>query len=56
MFKARRIIFLLVLITILGFLAVYLYINFILDAPVDQENVIQSGEKIMSYNSTKVNC
>ncbi|MGO1729249.1 MAG: hypothetical protein ACTHY4_06540 [Flavobacteriaceae bacterium] len=44
-----------VLITILGFVGVYLYINFILDAPVNQENVIQSGEKIMSYNSTKVN-
>lgn len=56
MFKAKRIIIILVLITILGFLAVYLYINFMLDAPVDQENVIKSGEKIMSYNSIKVNC
>ncbi|MGO1752705.1 MAG: hypothetical protein ACTHYV_09445 [Psychroflexus sp.] len=46
----------LIIITIVGFVAVFLYINFMLNAPVGSENMIESAEEVTFYNIYKANC
>lgn len=56
MLRAKPIIMFLIILTIVGFAVVYLYINFILNQPVTQENIIQSSEEVITYNYIRCNC
>ncbi|MGO2102889.1 MAG: hypothetical protein ACTH3E_07560 [Psychroflexus halocasei] len=56
MFKSKSIILFLIIITIVGFVVVFLYINFMLNAPVGNENMIESAEEVSSYIIYKANC
>ncbi|MGO2294533.1 MULTISPECIES: hypothetical protein [Psychroflexus] len=55
MFKSKSIILFLIIITIIGFVVVFLYINFMLNAPVGSDNMIKSAEELTSYKIYKAN-
>ncbi len=49
MFKANRILILLIFIAILGFLAVFIYLKIILNQPITEQEGLPSGPDVITY-------